>query len=52
LNYHNVGPVAAIEGMRELNIGHALVSRALFIGIRQATAEMKRAMKQRVDEAK
>ncbi|MGD0387696.1 MAG: pyridoxine 5'-phosphate synthase [Tepidisphaeraceae bacterium] len=44
LNYRNVGPVAAIEGMRELNIGHAIISRAIFVGVRQATAEMKRAM--------
>ena len=44
LNYRNVGPVAAIEGIRELNIGHAIISRAIFVGIRQATAEMKRAM--------
>jgi pyridoxine 5-phosphate synthase len=52
LNYRNVGPVAAIEAMRELNIGHALVSRALFVGIRQATAEMKRAMEQGLDDSK
>jgi pyridoxine 5-phosphate synthase len=44
LNYQNVGPVAAIEGMRELNIGHAIVSRAVFIGLREAVALMKRAM--------
>jgi pyridoxine 5-phosphate synthase len=44
LNYRNVAPVAAIEGMRELNVGHAIISRAIFVGIRQATAEMKRTM--------
>jgi pyridoxine 5-phosphate synthase len=44
LNYHNVAAVAAIEGMRELNIGHAIVSRAMFVGLREAVAEMKRAM--------
>lgn len=49
LNYHNVGAVAAIEGMRELNIGHAIVSRAMFVGLREAVAEMKRAMSIRPD---
>ncbi len=44
LNYQNVGPVAGIEGMRELNIGHALISRAVFIGLREAVVLMKRAM--------
>jgi len=45
LNYRNVGPVAAISGMAELNIGHAIVSRALFVGLREAVAEMKKAMR-------
>jgi pyridoxine 5-phosphate synthase len=40
LNYRNVRPVAAIEGMCELNIGHAIVSRALFVGLHDAVAEM------------
>lgn len=40
LNYHNVQPVAAIPEMRELNIGHAIVSRAVFDGLRTAVAEM------------
>ena len=44
LNYHNVGPVARITGMRELNIGHAIVSRAVFTGLREAVREMKRVM--------
>jgi len=44
LNYRNVGPIAAIEAMAELNIGHAIVSRAVFIGLRAAVAEMKAAM--------
>ena len=44
LNYHNVGPVARITLMRELNIGHAIVSRSVFVGLRQAVAEMKKAM--------
>lgn len=41
LNYCNVAPVAAIEDMAELNIGHAIVSRALFVGLREAVREMK-----------
>jgi pyridoxine 5-phosphate synthase len=44
LNYQNVRPVADIEGMHELNIGHAIVSRAVFIGLREAVREMKRAI--------
>jgi pyridoxine 5-phosphate synthase len=44
LNYRNVGPVAAIADMRELNIGHAIVSRAVFIGLREAVREMKHLM--------
>ena len=42
LNYDNVGAIAAIPGLRELHIGHAIVSRAVFTGLRQAVAEMKR----------
>ena len=41
LHYHNVEPVAAIAGINELNIGHALVAHALFVGFKQAVAEMK-----------
>lgn len=40
LNYHNTLPVAAIEGMRELNIGHAIISRAVFDGLRRAVEDM------------
>jgi pyridoxine 5-phosphate synthase len=42
LNYHNVQPVAAIPGMQELNIGHSIVSRAMFVGMEEAVREMKR----------
>jgi len=42
LTYRNVKPVADIEGMHELNIGHSIVARAIFIGIEQAVREMKR----------
>ena len=41
LHYHNVEPVAAIPGINELNIGHALVSHALFVGFKEAVREMK-----------
>ena len=44
LNYFNVQPVAALEGLRELHIGHAIVSRAVFVGMREAVREMKRLM--------
>ncbi len=44
LNYANVKPVAAIAGVRELHIGHAIVSRAVFVGLREAVREMKRLM--------
>jgi pyridoxine 5-phosphate synthase len=42
LNYFNVEPVARLPGVRELHIGHAIVSRALFVGMREAVREMKR----------
>jgi pyridoxine 5-phosphate synthase len=42
LNYVNVGPVADIPGMTELNIGHSIISRAVFVGLRQAVREMVR----------
>lgn len=44
LSYHNVEPIAAIPGVRELNIGHAIVARALFTGLGEAVREMKRLM--------
>ncbi len=44
LNYQNVKPVAALPGVRELNIGHAIIARALFTGLEQAVREMKRLM--------
>ena len=46
LHYHNVQPIAALEGVEELHIGHAIVSRAVFVGLRQAVADMKRLMAQ------
>lgn len=41
LNYQNVRPVAALRGMRELNIGHSIVARAIFVGMERAVREMK-----------
>jgi pyridoxine 5-phosphate synthase len=41
LTYQNVEPVAAIEGMEELNIGHTIVARALAVGLEQAVRQMK-----------
>jgi len=42
LNYFNVTPVARLPGVRELHIGHSIVSRAIFVGMREAVREMKR----------
>lgn len=44
LTYHNVQAVAALPGIHELNIGHAIVAQALFTGWHAAVAEMKRLM--------
>ena len=44
LTVANVGPIAALAGVRELNIGHALIARALFVGLRAAVTEMRAAM--------
>jgi len=41
LNYFNVQPVAALPGVRELHIGHAIVSRSVFAGLREAVRQMK-----------
>ncbi len=46
LNYFNVQPVARLPGVRELHIGHAIVSRALFVGLREAVREMKRLLRE------
>jgi len=44
LNYHNVQPIARIPEIVELNIGHAIVARAIFDGLSTAVIEMKRLM--------
>ena len=42
LNYFNVEPVARLPGLRELHIGHSIVSRSIYVGMREAVREMKR----------
>ena len=44
LNYQNVEPVAAIPGINELNIGHSIIARALFTGLKDAVKDMKALM--------
>ena len=46
LNYFNVQPVAQLPGIRELHIGHAIISRAVFVGLREAVREMKRLLRE------
>jgi pyridoxine 5-phosphate synthase len=46
LHYHNVQAIAAMPGISELNIGHAIVARALFTGFDEAVREMKRLMRE------
>jgi pyridoxine 5-phosphate synthase len=41
LNYRNVVPITALPGIRQLHIGHSIISRAIFVGLRTAVAEMK-----------
>ena len=50
LHYHNVQPIAAIAGIAELNIGHAIVARAVFGGLQEAVREMKRLMREAAGE--
>ncbi|MFH1782771.1 MAG: pyridoxine 5'-phosphate synthase [Candidatus Omnitrophota bacterium] len=45
LDYNNVRPIARIKGMNELNIGHSIISRAVFVGLYEAVREMKRLIK-------
>lgn len=45
LTYWNVYPVACLEGMEELNIGHSIISRASLVGMERAVREMKQAMR-------
>lgn len=41
LTYNNVQPVAALAGMRELNIGHSIIARAIMVGLQDAVRDMK-----------
>ena len=41
LTYDNVVPVARIEKMEELNIGHSIIAKSIFVGLRAAVSEMK-----------
>lgn len=45
LHYHNVEPIAEIPALHELNIGHAIMARALFTGLPEAVTEMKQLMR-------
>ena len=45
LTYWNVYPVACLQGMEELNIGHSIISRAVLVGLERAVREMKQAMR-------
>lgn len=54
LHYHNVEAIAEIRELNELNIGHALIAHALFVGVSDAVKEMKALMlaaRQRADQA-
>jgi pyridoxine 5-phosphate synthase len=46
LNYHNVKPIAEINEINELNIGHAIVSRAVMVGFKEAVQQMKQLMQE------
>ena len=41
LTYRNIAPIAALPGFAEFNIGHSIIARAIFIGLREAVREMK-----------
>jgi len=51
LHYHNTQPIAALTGINELNIGHAIVARAIFSGLAGAVRDMKGLMQQARQEA-
>ena len=48
LTYRNVGPVAAISEMHELNIGHSIIARSIMVGLESAVREMKRLIEKAV----
>lgn len=51
LTYQNVGPIAALPEIEELNIGHSIISRAVFVGLERAVREMKEIMLTAADNA-
>lgn len=51
LNYNNVQPIARLAGVRELHIGHAIVSRAVFVGLREAVREMKQLIRAAAEQS-
>ena len=46
LHYHNVKPIASIRVLQELNIGHAIIARALFCGLKEAVQQMRQLMQE------
>jgi pyridoxine 5-phosphate synthase len=44
INYTNIAEIVRLPHLHELNIGHTIISRALFVGVKQAVAEMKGAL--------
>ncbi|ABK44368.1 pyridoxine 5'-phosphate synthase [Magnetococcus marinus MC-1] len=48
LTYHNVQPIARLPDLKELNIGHAIIARAVMVGMESAVKEMKRLMREAV----
>lgn len=51
LTYQNVQPIAQLEGIEELNIGHSIISRSILVGLDRAVREMKQAMTGAVTES-
>jgi len=51
LTYRNVMPVARLAGLSEFNIGHSIIARAVFVGLREAVREMKRLIDQGAAQA-
>lgn len=46
LHYHNVQPIAAIQVINELNIGHAIIAKAIFCGLKEAVRDMRQLMQE------
>ncbi len=51
LTYRNIEPIAAVGGFEEFNIGHSIVARAVFVGLREAVREMKRLIDRALERA-